>query len=659
MPNIVNNKSLHIDNLMPDTIWQTFFAKPGHHQLYRPIACLSFALNWYFGGADTTGYHAVNISIHILNAWLLFLVINTLLRISSSSKAEIPEGVLSVSFLAALLWALNPVHTMAVTYIVQRMALLAALFYLAGILFYIQLRLSKHKGRRVIFASLCCISYLLAVGSKENAAIFPMGLLLIEGAFFQDLSDATIRNRLAIVSFLLLFSIVIFGSALFLNGNLFASLNESGSRFYTPLQRLITQPRVLIFYLSQLFYPLPSSLSVEHDIIFSTTLFSPWTTLPAIIAIGAIVIGCMINLHKQTLLCFSLLFFFVNHAIESSIINLELVFEHRNYLPSLFLFLPPVIGLSSLITKYKSTNRQICVLVCALIPTIVTSFGYWTYQRNAAWKTKETLWRDAMQKAPRQVRPISHVAIDLAWSTHPTHKDYMTALRLFAKSLPLNMARRDMRSDIIGNIGNVYFQLGRLDDASTYQHKAVQEAPKNKKLRYDLVKTLILQGKWDEAEHHADILSGEGRLYADYHNIHGFIILWKNRPREALDHFRKAFRLAPFQPNIMLNTGLALSLAGSYKNAEWFLRVADKIQKKDMMPLLALIENSVRAGDPELAMTFTRRLFSWFPASRIRANLSAPSENYSTIPLSYDLIRESIESGYRMFCQPNSSTENK
>jgi protein O-mannosyl-transferase len=659
LPNIVNNRPLHIDNMMPETLWGTFFAKPGHHTLYRPVACLSFAMNWYVGGSNPVGYHLVNIAIHVSNAFLLFVIILQLLTSRNVNRRVGADSAGFIALLAAMLWALNPLQTMAVTYIVQRMAELAAFFYLFGVLFYIRLRVTGNTGKRVMFTLLCCLAYFLAMGSKENAAVFPMGLLLIEAAFFQDLSDANVRRKMAILSSLVFLGIVVIGSMVFLNGSFFLNLTESGSRFHTPLQRLITQPRVLLFYLSQLVYPLPGRLSIEHDIFFSPSLLQPWTTLPSILLVIGVIAVSILRFHKCPLVSFSILFFFVNHAIESSIINLELVFEHRNYLPSLFLFLAPAWGIDRLVRSYRQRNRAVYFSMITCIIMIVTTFGFWTYQRNSAWASSKTLWLDAMKKAPGQARPINHLAIDLAWSKNPSLRDLQLALRMFEKSRSLATSRKDLEADIAGNIGNILFRLGALDKAIAYQKEALTINPRNPKLRLDLVKSLVLAGQWKEAEVQAAKLLPNDRRRPAYDNINGFILLWKHQPERALKHFRNALRLAPFKPNILLNIGKALSMSGSYENAEWFFQLVHKIDRDDPMPLFALIENGVRAGKRKKAELYTKALFSRFPMDFVIRKLEALSDNRSTIPFSADTIATPIKRYTEYFCSDRDNEQPK
>ena len=140
-PNIVNNYYLHLNNLHPNSLFQTLFTNPKNpwnigDKMYRPVACLTFALNWYYGKDDVTGYHIVNIVIHILTAYFLYLTIFNLFK-SPNLKGKFDGSEHFVALLTAVMWAINPVQTQAVTYIVQRMAILATMFYILGIYFFL------------------------------------------------------------------------------------------------------------------------------------------------------------------------------------------------------------------------------------------------------------------------------------------------------------------------------------------------------------------------------------------------------------------------------------------------------------------------------------------------------------------------------------------
>ena len=299
-PNIVNNSRLHIDNLLPSTLYKTFFAYPGTEiKLYRPLPMLTFALNWYFGRDDPAGYHLINILIHIFTSFVLLALTWTLFRTPILKGRYSKQDVYFISLLSATLWAINPIQTQAVTYIVQRMAAMATLFYLLGILFYIKARISQTPLKRVLLFLLCFISLLCALGSKENAAIFPIALILVEISFFPKLIMKGLKfpfPRLVAEISTIVFLLSIF---MYSKGNFFFFLRGYDSiRYFDLWERLITQPRVIIFYLTQIFYPIPQRLSVSHDIQVATSIIDPWTTLPTILIIVILIFVGISQLKK-------------------------------------------------------------------------------------------------------------------------------------------------------------------------------------------------------------------------------------------------------------------------------------------------------------------------------------------------------------------------
>ena len=320
-----------------------------------PLAFLSFALNGFFHYTDVTGYHVVNIIIHVITAFLLFVTVMKLF--STPHIAGISRGdVHFIALATALLWAVNPIQTQAVTYIVQRMASMAAMFYLLAVYFYLAARLKKRIDARMGYFTLCGLSYAFAIFSKENAALLPIALLFIEFIFFRDIRDLRVKRTFILCLFAVVFFVILMG--VFLFGNPFGFLKGYPYRTFTPLQRLLTEPRVLVFYLSQIFYPIPMRLSVYHDFPVSTSLFQPWTTLPSIILILVLLGFAFLWMSRRPVLSFAIFFFFFNHIIESSVIGLELVFEHRNYLPSLFLFMPVAQCIKVGIKRYGTLSFQ-------------------------------------------------------------------------------------------------------------------------------------------------------------------------------------------------------------------------------------------------------------------------------------------------------------
>lgn len=640
-PNIINNERLQITNLKPSSLWQTFFSKGGKDAYYRPIPSLSLALNWYFSPGDPFGFHLVNIAIHIITAFFLFLAIGAILQTPNIKQHYNREDVYFISVIGSVLWAINPIQTQAVTYIVQRMASMAAMFFICSIFFYVKGRLAESGKARVWFFMACLLSFVCALMSKENAAMLPFSLILIETLFFHEVDDLyqQVKGRLPVLTIAGVL-IVLLGIILFTGGTLDYFLRAYASRPFTLFERLLTQPRVVLYYISQIFYPLPSRLSITHDVIVSTSLFSPWTTLPSITIVMLLVGIGISQMKRRPLVSIAILFFFLNHVIESTLLPLELIFEHRNYLPSLFLFLPIAGGLRSFLNFYRSKSRFMFMVMVSFVTLVLIGIGCFTYIRNHAWKTQTTLWHDAMLKAPKDARPAVNLAIQLAWSANPTPLQLDLALAMLKKAMALNTAHNFLITDIINNIGLIYYKQGQYQKAVNTYKRGLSIDPSFLKMRYDLISSLVMLGKFAEGNIEADKLIENPKNYlkSDYFKLKGFILLWQDNTREALIFFEKALEMEPDNKAVLLNTGVALGMLGENQKAESFLNMAARMAKDDIRPYFALIENSVRAGDMPNAERHAEKMFADFTVQSIINGFYFYTENYRTAPMGSNFI---------------------
>ncbi|MEE4358812.1 MAG: hypothetical protein V2I97_20245, partial [Desulfococcaceae bacterium] len=279
-PNIVHNPYLHIQELNAESLIQSLFAHPNGQgkKMYRPVACVSFAINWYLGQENVYGYHLVNILIHFFTSFILFLATQNLLS-TPNAEEKYAGRKYFISLLTAVLWAVHPIQTQAVTYIVQRMASLAAMFYILGIYFYLKFRFNDFYTKRLFFLSLCVVSFALALGSKENAITFPMALILMEVIFFQKAEQKKTGKILAGAVFICLLSVILIT---FQISSPFSFLEAYENRPFTLSQRLMTEARIIVFYISLLFYPAAHRFSLVHDVEISTALYKPLTTFPSV-----------------------------------------------------------------------------------------------------------------------------------------------------------------------------------------------------------------------------------------------------------------------------------------------------------------------------------------------------------------------------------------
>ena len=641
MPNIVNNKRLQITDLRPASLWQTFFAKSGKDEFYRPVPSLSLALNWYVGKDNPFGYHLVNTIIHILTAFFLFLSFKALLQTPKIQHYFNQEDRFCISLLSAVLWAINPIQIQAVTYIVQRMASMAAMFSVLGIYFFLKGRLGNPYQRKIYYYTVCFISCFLAIMSKQNAVLVVPSLLLVEIIFFQG-SDNVLRKIKDHFLWLSIIGMMAIMTAIAANLHGIFDFIETGYgwRHFTLVERLLTQPRIVLFYISQIFYPLPSRLSIAHDIILSTSLFSPWTTLPAILIIMLLIGISIYKMRKWPLVSFSVLFFFLNHLVESTFLPLELIFEHRNYIPSFFIFLPIAGALWSLIKGYRSRSRFMFIVLVSFVTLLVIGLGNFTYIRNHTWKTEETLWHDAAQKAPQDARPLSVLAIKIAWGANPTPKEYDVALAMLKKSIPLDKPRKGQTTSVLNNIGSIYYMRGEYQNAIDIFKGGLAMDPDFLRMRYNLISSLIMLGKFDQGNIEADKLIDNPKNYLkpDYFKLKGFILLWQDKPQDSLVFFDKALEMEPDNKAVLVNKGVALGMLGETDKAEQILKKVANMSTTDLRPFFGLIENSVRAGDLPSAERYADNVFTDFSVQAIMQKVDALTENYRTAPMAADMI---------------------
>ena len=355
--NILNNKPLHLTELNLQNIKQTFFANwNGSGKLYRPVACLSFALNYYFGGTEVYGYHLINLIVHFLASVFLFLFVYQTLHLPAM-KARYGPKAYFVALLSAVLWAINPVQIQAVTYVVQRMTSLAGLFCIMSMYLYVKGRTSGPKLLRSAHYFLCVVCGMLAIGSKENAVMLPVVILLydlflIQGITKRNLIRYSLFLSIAVLVCLAL-ALLIAGPSIFNPSNLMSGYQNRGFSLW---ERLLTEPRVILFYISLLLYPMPDRLCLEHGITLSTSLITPISTIMSIVAILLILGLAVVGAKKWPLISFCVIFFFLNHLIEASVFPLELVFEHRNYLPSMLFFVPLAIWQQMLCSSFPRSE---------------------------------------------------------------------------------------------------------------------------------------------------------------------------------------------------------------------------------------------------------------------------------------------------------------
>lgn len=581
---------------------------------------ISFAMNWLFGQDSVTGYHLVNITLHILTALLLYRII--VLVFQTPAVGEIPKNETNgIALFAAVFWAVNPIHTQAVTYIVQRMTILAALFYLLGVYCYLRGKMSGPRKEKIAWFTGCAFSYFAAMGSKENACLLPLALFLIDFCFFQQnrsysyLTSKGVRSYLVLIFCGLALPILLF---VLMEGNPIDFLSRLyDTRPFTLTERLLTETRVIILYLTQIFYPNPARLSIAHNLEMSQGLMTPWTTLPAILLLVLLIIVSIRLIRHKPVWGFALLFFFLNHIVESSVLPLEPIFEHRNYLPSMFLFLPVAMVFQKLLIDYETKNKILRGVIIVFFVLALTGFGVSTHARNLSWQTEETLWTDALRKAPSRPRPYVNLA-----AIYKKKGQYEIALALYEKSLRFEDWQGQLgKANTYNNIGNLYLELRQYAKASEYFKLALSQWPEHQLATYNLA----VCRQW-QSDYQASVELYEQLVTSEPGNPlflrrKALVSQKMGIPEESLSLTRQALQIQPHNPDIILQLANLLSLMDNFERAQWYYQRLTHEFPAAIKPHMHRIMNSLRWQNGERSAEYTTALFNQFPRQVIMNEL--------------------------------------
>jgi protein O-mannosyl-transferase len=597
-PNITENPLLHMTRISWHTIKAAVFSDRNNPSMpYRPVACLSFALNYFFGGLHVAGYHFVNILIHLISSVFLFLFIYRTLTLPTLKEKYGPHAYF-IALLATVLWAINPLQTQAITYIVQRMASLSTMFYIMAMYFYLKARIVESRRKKVVLFAICSVSFVLALGSKENAAMLPVSLLLYEMLIIQRDPLQFFRNNLLKLVVVISLTLIIGLAYLFIkSGSPFSFLSGYENRPFTLGQRLLTEPRIILLYISLLFYPMPNRLNIAHDITISTSLVHPISTFFSLLIILGSIAAAILLSRKRPFISFSILFFFLNHLIESSVFPLELMFEHRNYLPSMFIFVPVSIGLYYVLEIFSS-EKTMKIILSSFIILVLIGLGHSTFMRNFAWKNEKSLWIDSVEKSPNLSRP--HHNLGRYYQDHGyIHK----AIQEYQKALESPFInRRDSVFVTYYNLGKIYAQQKDYAKAESFYNKAFELNSEFSPLFNDMAALFDREEKPQLAYRYlAKALKlSPHDLFAAF-NL-GFYFLQQGKPAKAITYLSKLpENEQSFGERLPLYLGIAYKQTGRLGRAAVFFKKAINRNPRNIKAHIHLAEVFCIAGKRERA----------------------------------------------------------
>lgn len=553
----------------------------------RYLGFATFALNYASCGLDARCYHATNVAIHLLNAAILYSIVNytvsVSLRKTPDNSIDAAKGpFLDAPFLSALVFLLHPIQTQAVTYVSQRFASLATFFYLLSLLLYIVYRCRQGAGgkkheRAYLFYALSLASAVAAQKTKEIAFTLPLIITLYEFTFLNN-TEKFSKRLLGLLPFYL--TLIIIPLSLFSP----AAVNSFGEtlrkaqlfdlRNVSAHDYLITEFRVIMTYLRLLVLPVKQTViydyPVYNSILAPPVILSMLAEAAMLVAAGVLYLNARKKNSTTGLMAsFGVFWFFITLSVESSVIPIsDVIFEHRVYLPSAGLSIgfgavfAAISGAANMTGGSRAGSRTVqyskAVLTALLAATLIVA----TYSRNRVWTDELKLWDDIVEKAPNKKSPNYNIHYNLGVAYH--HKgEVETAVKHYEKAIEIDPKHKDANF----NMAKIYYGKRDYRTASDYYRKAVAAAPANANFHYEYGNTLIKlnddAGAIDAYRKAVDI----NPSFEDAHYNLAYVYQMSGEYVKALSHYMVVTRINAASADARLNMGRIYKKLGLIEEA--------------------------------------------------------------------------------------------
>lgn len=403
--NIVQNTALQLRALtLSNVLDAAFSAQLGGTT--RVLPTLTYALDYFRGnGLDPATFKLTNIGIHAITTFILAGFLREVLKAAGGT----PERTDWQALAMALVWAIHPLQVSSVLYVVQRMQTLATLFLILALWAYLRARLAQLEGRAGRSGWLLSgLLWVVAFGNKEDAILLPAYTLALELTVLRfKAEDPELARRLR-RGYLLMTTL---GGALFLFVVVphFWSSGAYPTRDFSSIERLLSQGRVLCLYLWQILLPMPSQMPFYYDWLQpSRGLLHPWTTLPALLSLLALLAFAWRMRSARPLFALGVFLFFAGHFVTSNVIGLELAFEHRNHFP----LIGAVLAVGDLVAFVADRCRFRAIPFISACALLVAALAGTTVVRARSWDSGLALARTSTQLAPGSVRAWNSLCVE-------------------------------------------------------------------------------------------------------------------------------------------------------------------------------------------------------------------------------------------------------
>ncbi len=551
------------------------------------ISYLTFPLNVSINRAlglepfEVTGFLVFNVVVHAINACLVYLLIRALLRAgkvggnaTASGPAEPFAGWIALA--CAALFAVHPVCTSSVVYIIQRRGMMATMFYILAMLSWLKARASARgisspavpawSVRRIFWLGAVVLCGWLSFRSKSIALTLPVAILALE--FCLRATDRQALRRLAIwtvfglpASILAMFLVLWRANRLDLANLRILRFDPVG---WGPWAQLLTESRVFLHYWKLLLLPLPGWLCIDHDFTVSHTLIEHGAWLAVLLQVAFIGVAVLAALRGYTLAAFGVFWFYIALMPYALLPEADLLVEYKIYLPGVGMALI----LAELLRRLQgrvSSRWQLAVLAA-----VAAAFLTMSLSRNRVFQSPLALWTDAVAKSPHKARSHYNLGNVLADQGRLAEalSEYQTAARLdphmpmvfnnlgitflklqrwneAAAALQHSIEREPSFAEGYVNLATALGELDRREEALAHYRRAIELRPDMYSARHNLVLTLIEMNRLQNAEAEALKLAPDP---ADARCRFAALLAQSGHSDEALAQYHKAVELAPRGP---------------------------------------------------------------------------------------------------------------
>jgi protein O-mannosyl-transferase len=532
---ITNNPKLQ----NPETLLTVEFWKKNY--LDRGLISMSLAINAHLDGFRPFGYHILNLAFHILNALLLFFVLEKALRrFGLDASGWDNQRIRTVAFFAAVLFLCHPIQTESVIYIMSRSEVLSSSFYLTAFLLFQRL-LEQPQSSRLQYALHFLIILLLAlVGFSVKQTVATLPAIMILYYLFGVAGDTPAWQFLKKWKWAITGIVLTAGCLLFyklLTDETFLIGYSKPEEMVGRAKYMLSQPSVIIFYyLNKLLFPV--NLNIDPDIEVITS-FASWSFLIPIIGI-VFLLGCSFKFFKNRFIVFFLCWFFIILSPSSSIVTLhDLAAEHRVYLASAGIFVLLACGVSDL-TRRLEGIQPLKIPSTLIFCMLVGAFGFMTMKRNSVWQTELSLWQDTYQKSPHKLRPLINLA-----RAHSIEGDIEKAIKFYQESLiegPGVFATHY-------NLGDLYLQKNLVTDAIRHFLIASRIEPQIPESFAKLGEVYLSKKEFKLADSYFKHAVELDPRYSQVFKNLGIINFYHlNNHKQGLAYFSRSLTLNPHQP---------------------------------------------------------------------------------------------------------------